>query len=146
MKTNKTKLLFAGLLTSAMVITATGCSSESSNEQSYDDDDVNSNTPPAPPQVEGCTEWEWDEDEWVCEEGDVVNENGGRFVYFYNGALHKTSYKKTSGYKSKSSVKSGVKSGSNTKVTNGVKSSGAKVSGKSGGMGSGSKGGFSTGG
>lgn len=146
MKTNKTKLLFAGLITSAMVVAGAGCST-SNTSQSYDDgddddfDSTSTATPPAPPQIEGCTEWEYDGDQWVCEDGSLVNDNGGGYVYFYNGMVHKSSITTTSGYKSKASSSVRSSSGSNSKVT-----TGAKSSVKSSGLGSGTKGGFSTGG
>lgn len=125
----KTKLLFTSLLTAAMI---TGCSSTSSSG-SYDDDYETDDDIPSPPQVDGCSDWEWDGNQWMCDEGQIVDNNGGSHVFFYNGAVHKSSITKTSGFKAK--AKSTYKS-SGSKVSSGTKS----------GFGSGSKGGFSTGG
>lgn len=131
----KTKLLFAGLLASAMVISG-GCSSEQSVKPK------NKNKVPAPPQVEGCKEWEWDGEQWICDEGDLVKSNGGKPVYYYGGTTHTTSITSTSNYKSSSSKSSTSKSSSTT-ISSGSKST---TSGKSSGLGSGTRGGFSTGG
>lgn len=135
----KTMKLFAGLASTILAGSAlAGCSSTS-----------NQSSPPSPPNIQGCSEWEWDDSnqQWVCDDKDFARQNGvsnGSFMYFYNGSVHSKSQGITSGSKSSTTKQSTTKSSSNKSgVSNGNKAkSGTKSNSvKSGKVGSGSKGG-----
>lgn len=141
---NKTMKLFAGLSSLILVGSTLAACTDSSNYSS-------TTSSSAPPNVDGCKEWEWDNknQEWYCDDESFARQNGvtsGSRVYYYGGMVHPTSIRHSNGITNSNSYKNNS-SKSNTSKSNTSKNNSTKSnSTKSGNLGGGTQGGKPTGG
>lgn len=83
----KTRKVMAGITTTALTIGLAGCGSDQA--------DI-----PAPPNEEGCSDWEWDEDDGVWECDDRKSSYFGHYYLAGMFFANKSSLKSSAAYKS----------------------------------------------